>query len=237
MRSRITLLLLLATDLAGTWWLHTTGAQPWARVSASVAPEVAVVGALRLGALVLGWWLAVSTLLYLVAWVSRLRPLVAMAGRVTLPAARRLVEGALAASLTLGTVSPSLAAPPVPPPAAEHVEPDLPDPAPPTGPHPGDAGHVPPWLPRPDAAVRPGVGATPSRERAAPPTVPAPRTHVVQPGEHLWAIAARAARGAPPDGVARYWRRLVMANHDRIRSGNPDLIYPGEVIQLPPTGS
>ncbi|MDX1659872.1 MAG: LysM peptidoglycan-binding domain-containing protein [Nitriliruptorales bacterium] len=237
MRSRITLLLLLAADLAGTWWLHAAGDQPWARLSASVAPEVAVVGGLRLVALVLGWWVAASTLLYLVAWLGRIRPLVAVAGRVTLPVARRLVEGALAASLTFSTISPAMAAPPIPPPASERVEADLPDRAPPAELHPPGTGDAPAWLPRPDAAVEPRATAPPDRERAAPSTAPAPRTHVVQPGEHLWAIAAHAVRGAPPEEIGRYWRRLVRANGDRIRSGDPDLIYPGEVVHLPPTGS
>lgn len=33
--------------------------------------------------------------------------------------------------------------------------------------------------------------------------------------------------------VSTYWRNLVAANLAEIRSGNADLIYPGEVVALP----
>jgi nucleoid-associated protein YgaU len=33
--------------------------------------------------------------------------------------------------------------------------------------------------------------------------------------------------------VAPYWVSVVEANRNSIRSGNPDLIYPGEVVLLP----
>ncbi len=57
-------------------------------------------------------------------------------------------------------------------------------------------------------------------------------------GDHLWAIAGKRlteVRGQTPDEGehARYWVRLVDANRGRIRSGDPDLIFPGEVIELP----
>jgi nucleoid-associated protein YgaU len=41
--------------------------------------------------------------------------------------------------------------------------------------------------------------------------------------------------GAPTNReVAEYWHRVIEANRDRLRSGDPDLIYPGEEIILPP---
>jgi nucleoid-associated protein YgaU len=57
-------------------------------------------------------------------------------------------------------------------------------------------------------------------------------------GDHLWAIAGRRlteVRGQAPDEGehAGYWVRLVDANRGRLRSGDPDLIFPGEVIELP----
>jgi hypothetical protein len=82
--------------------------------------------------------------------------------------------------------------------------------------------------------------------RAGPRTVPLPRPerpaprgpiHVVAPGENLWQIARAtlASRGSPPSNeqVASYWRATVALNRATLRSGNPNLIYPGEAIELP----
>jgi hypothetical protein len=33
--------------------------------------------------------------------------------------------------------------------------------------------------------------------------------------------------------VAAYWVRVLVANRGRLRSGNPDLIYPREYVRLP----
>ena len=67
-------------------------------------------------------------------------------------------------------------------------------------------------------------------------------SYTVVAGDHLWAIAERSLTemsGLHPDQVdlARYWVRVVDANRGRIRSGDPDLIFPGEVIQLPDVDS
>jgi len=35
--------------------------------------------------------------------------------------------------------------------------------------------------------------------------------------------------------VAEYWAKVVQANRHGLRSGDPDLIYPDERIELPPT--
>ena len=34
--------------------------------------------------------------------------------------------------------------------------------------------------------------------------------------------------------IARYWRTVCDANRDTLRSGNVDLVYPGEIVTLPP---
>jgi nucleoid-associated protein YgaU len=81
---------------------------------------------------------------------------------------------------------------------------------------------------------------------AAAPSEPAPETraqasHVVVEGDNLWTIAqdhlakARSSADEPTlREVTAYWLRVVEANRDRLRSGDPDLIYPGERIVLPP---
>lgn len=74
---------------------------------------------------------------------------------------------------------------------------------------------------------------TPSRR--TPRTVdsrpdPAPRDHVVRPGDSLWSIA-EAAPGATED-VEERWREIWAANRDVI-GDDPDLILPGQRLHLP----
>jgi nucleoid-associated protein YgaU len=66
-----------------------------------------------------------------------------------------------------------------------------------------------------------------------------PNRHVVQRGDNLWLIArhtlAAHSRDAPSnDAMARYWHTLIDANRSTLRSGDPSLIYPGEIVALPP---
>ncbi len=65
----------------------------------------------------------------------------------------------------------------------------------------------------------------------ASPSAPA-ATHVVAPGDNFWRIAETHV-GENGD-VGSYWRELIAANRERLRSGDPDLIFPGEVFVLPP---
>jgi len=63
--------------------------------------------------------------------------------------------------------------------------------------------------------------------------------HRVAPGDNLWAIAAARLTthfGRPPTEpeIARYWAIVVDVNRSRVRSGDPDLIFPGELVALPP---
>jgi nucleoid-associated protein YgaU len=79
------------------------------------------------------------------------------------------------------------------------------------------------------------------------PAEPAPETreqvsHVVVEGDNLWTIAGDHLAEARSGGagelttreVAAYWLRVIEANAGNLRSGDPDLIYPGETIVLPP---
>jgi uncharacterized membrane protein YgcG len=66
--------------------------------------------------------------------------------------------------------------------------------------------------------------------------------HRVVAGDNLWMIARdhlsrkRSGGSGKPTNheVAAYWIKVVEANRDRLRSGDPDLIYPEEQITLPP---
>ena len=61
-------------------------------------------------------------------------------------------------------------------------------------------------------------------------------------GQTLWTIArdslAKASGGGSGEPtnreVTEYWAKVVEANQGRLESGDPDLIYPGEEIILPP---
>jgi hypothetical protein len=98
---------------------------------------------------------------------------------------------------------------------------------------------VPPTAPPPLAPIVPAVPPAPP---APPPAPAAGATHTVTGGEHLWSIAAARVAGATgkppvdlsPADIAPYWLRVVELNRHRLRSGNPNLVYPGEVVELPP---
>jgi hypothetical protein len=90
------------------------------------------------------------------------------------------------------------------------------------------------------------VPATPAPATPAPappaPVVPAPselaQHVVVRAGDSLWLIARASLTrisGSRPDDtdVARYWRAVIAANRSTLRSGDPGLIFPGEIVALP----
>ncbi len=65
---------------------------------------------------------------------------------------------------------------------------------------------------------------------------------VVAPGDNLWLIARASltdARGGRPRDadVARYWHALIAQNRSTLRSGDPSLIFPGEIVTLPPAST
>ncbi len=70
--------------------------------------------------------------------------------------------------------------------------------------------------------------------RAATELLPA--AHTVQPGDSLWRIARDLLTqdGIAPTGadISNFWRSMYDMNRDVI-GDNPDLIHPGQVLQLP----
>jgi DNA-binding SARP family transcriptional activator/nucleoid-associated protein YgaU len=69
-----------------------------------------------------------------------------------------------------------------------------------------------------------------------------PSEVVIEPGDNIWHLAearldSDLGREPSDDEVAPYWREVVAANDDRlVQPGNPDLVVPGQVLVLPPTG-
>ena len=63
--------------------------------------------------------------------------------------------------------------------------------------------------------------------------------HVVRTGDNLWSIArteiVRTTGDAHPSDavIAAYWQRVIALNRATLRSGNPSLIFPGEIVALP----
>jgi hypothetical protein len=97
-----------------------------------------------------------------------------------------------------------------------------------------------PATPPPIAPSAPAVArAIPAPAPTLAPNPSAPRLHVVVAGDNLWRIAAAEVQrvsgvARPSDAAtATYWRALIAANVSTLRSGDPSLIYPGEVVTLP----
>lgn len=229
--------------LAGVDGLGGPGGDPtgWLRSS---SPEEVVAGTIRLVALGCSWWLLASTVLYLVAVAAGRVMLARTLCRLVLPAIRRRVDRALAVSMmataTLGGGVSGVAAAGEPPPTTSAtlevrdgraVE-ALPTPAPP--PPTTLPPSPPPTTTGPPASVSPPPAPLPAPDPPPAPVEAAPAVHVVAAGESLWTIAA--VRVAPGADVAPYWARMVEANRATLRSGNPNLIYPGEVVELPSPG-
>lgn len=175
-------------------------------------PADAVVAVLRLVALTASGWLLASTLVYTATGMLRRRS--ALLGRLTLPLVRRVADRAVALVLvTSGMGGTALAATELVPPGAHSV---TGEPAPAPAPAPGG-----------DVAT-----STQGWQRA----------WVVAEGQHLWGIARALLEEerpseAPTDReVHARWIALLEANADGFVSGDPDLIHPGEVLDVPGCG-
>ncbi len=236
--------------VAGAAVLHRLGSVPAYRVDWShfgdwlaTSPfESALVALLRSAGLLLAYWLIGTTATYLIARALGWVRLANSIGWLTLPAVRRASDRVVAGTLALSTLAaPGVASTkaldhgdsstPVPDPYFSWVEPASP-------------GEI--KAPTEDVVVVPAEEAT--AIPVDPPVYPDPDIVivadaslevVVRPGDNLWDLAARRiqtalGREVADTEVAPYWVEVIHANQQRIRSGDPDLIHPGEVILLPP---
>ena len=210
---------LLACEVAIIRVLPALGSLPPDAMSATslrrwleMAPIEAVMGTIVWAMAVLAaWWLLASTVAYLAASAARWRPGADWLGRVTAGPIRRMVNGACAIAVVSSVVVGS-------------------GPASADGQRRGP-GVEQPYTPTPAGDVYP----TPPPAAAATAT-----TYIVRPGDNFWRLAQRRittdATSADVGTVRSYWVRLVDANRSRIRSGDPNLIYPGEVLEHPAIG-
>lgn len=99
---------------------------------------------------------------------------------------------------------------------------------------------TPPIVTTPDPAVSvDGKQVVRPNDTPAPAVDTSSTSYTVVSGDNFWAIAkahveSNLGREASNTEVANYWVKLIDANRSSIRSGDPDLIFPGEVFTLPP---
>jgi len=196
----------------------------WLRVT---PPADAVIAVLRWVALVGAWWLLAGTLLYLVAAATRVPAAVRAVRWAALPPVRRVVDAAFVVTVVGGAVLAPVSAHAIPSATGSPRTTLVRD---------GRAGDL-TSLP-PQAAPAPPVPPAPT----APVTVIAAEVQVtVAPGDDLWELSAHrvaAVRGRSRDEVADaeiapYWLTVCERNRGTLASGDPNVLFPGEVVTLP----
>lgn len=227
----LALLTLSTTVAVVAWLLLSSGWHGWVGLrhqpAVAWAPDDLLGVLARLGTGVLLGWLALTTVLALVAAMpsalgdraARLTPALVRSVVAAAVSGSIAVSSAAAASATSGPGSPPR------PTASTSVSPalsHLPDP----GWTPG-----PPPTPPPAPATRPGDVSLVSS--AGTPGATAEEQVAVRRGDTLWAIAARhLGPAADPAEIAREWPRWYAANRALI-GADPDLLQPGQLLTPP----
>jgi nucleoid-associated protein YgaU len=245
----VTLVGVVAFEVAAVVILHRVGSSggmaiEWAHLQRwlEVTPaEDAVVALVRLMALGVAYWLAATTGLYVLAKLAGLPLLIRGVGWATLPTVRRVVDGLMATSIVAVSAVSGTAtaiaqeAPPATVGAESHAYTPVPA-------DDGAPSHTPsPAGDRVEPTTTTLISDQPAPADAPPSPVTAPTTYVVAAGDNLWRIAERHLAGVMsrpveelrPAEVHAYWLRVIDANVDELKSGDPDLIFPGEVLTLP----
>lgn len=239
-RSTTALLAWIAALAMGIAAFHALGghmmpAPPWQPDAflgwlGATDPLLATMSLLRLLVLALSWYLVGVTAVGAVARLAGAVRLVRLADALTVPALRRLLQSALGVGLATAMVAAATPAraQPLPLQLLEGVAAEPADTA--------DAGASGPF-PVPATNVPAPVVADATFDGAAPPST---GQHTVVAGESFWRIAAEkvtqaSGRPAGDAEVAVYWRRLIEQNRSRLADpGNPDLLFPGQRLDLPP---
>jgi hypothetical protein len=231
----------LGASIAG---LHRIG--DWFPMDLILQPgglmEPALAAGLRLTGLLVAYWLAGSTTLYLIGRAARVPAAIRSVRWATIGPVRHLIDrtlsGALVATIALPVSVGAMTDPGyVPVPAGDHApsapvvaaEEDVPDPR---SDAPGTSSLPPPPV-TPPLPTESGTTNPP-----APGVAGVAGEIVVRPGDHMWSLAAERlasvrGRNVSDSETALYWLELIAVNLSRIRSGDPDLIFPGETLILP----
>lgn len=240
MRRRLGLVIVLSALVAATYLLHRLEPTFPASALGEGSLEVALGSAARLLGLAIAYWLLASTVLYSLASLARLPRALRAISPLTWRPLRRLIDGGLASTVAIAMALPAPAT----------VVP---------GYVPVPASDPPTETTSTTLSIESTIG-TPTTAVISPPvdilylpiepvTVPVPVSAadrgtaesehvVVMPGDNMWLLAERRlgemlGRQAADHEVAPYWLAVIGANRDRVRSGDPDLIFPGEVLVLP----
>ncbi len=239
-RAALATLLALAVEAAAVVGLGALGARrefavpfahvdDWLRVT---PPADALAAVLRWVALLGAGWLCLGTVLYVFAAATRLPGAVRAVRWAALPQVRRAVDTAFAVTVVAGAAFAPAAA-------------SAADAPPTTAVRDGRSGGLAslPAAPGPEPTPAPPQPA-PAEARPAPlPEPPRAATVVViAPGDNLWEVAARQlatttgrSRADVGDAeIAPAWVALCDRNRATLASGDPNLVYPGEVVVLPP---
>jgi len=247
-RARIGLVAGCGTLVALLVGLHRIGTTPGMQIDwadpvgwiSRASVEDTLLALLRTIGLAAGYWILAGTACYALLRHRVSPPHLSRA--LIPPVVRRLVDRALAASVAISILTtplgPAMAAASVPEPTVAVYDINR------------DGIPVPHITPRQSGAdVVDGVAGDPIPTIGTVPVAAPGRTdaavaaaatnYTVVAGDNLWAIAAHRLRESVGTQhstavIARYWRRLVAANAGTLRSGDPNLIYPGEVVLLPP---
>ncbi|GBD84357.1 lysM domain/BON superfamily protein [bacterium BMS3Abin02] len=227
MKRIVQLVALVLTEATAIIALVSIGRAPFMKIDLRAADPIdSLMALLRVVALGAVLWLAASTVAYLAAGARRAR----LPRWFTIPFVRRVVDRAIAVAIVFGAVAqPALATAP-----AVIVTVDPSGMVLPPGVSAGSAG-----LGRSPIMV-PDVSGTMTPAPTAPATSLSTATTsvTVQVGDNLWKIARRHLQSFGEDPanrrLATYWAKVVDVNRSVLRSGNPDLIYPGETVLLPP---
>ncbi len=221
---------------------------------ALIEPEEALLGALWIAAVATALWFTLSLLLVQFANRSGSRLLHRLSEQVAMPLARRLAQGSLALGLVaLPACGSSTAGRPEMVLVQSGVSTTISSQyfevtAPVTYQSPTSgveliSTSVPASLTdsladsladSPTEAQVPSAPETPTQSTASTEAGP----HIVSVGENLWSIAkaqlTKNTDTTPTNAeIGPYWARLVEQNRGSLSSGNANLIYPGEMIQIP----
>jgi hypothetical protein len=264
-RSGAVVAALCGFEAAAIAFLHRLGEISWMTIPwgslrswLGIAPiEDVVAAGLRSIALVVAYWIAASTAAYATARISRVPRLIRATAWATLPPVRRAIDRAVAVTVTAAAlaspIAPAVAGEiPSPPERIVYqisdggvptpINPPVVDPTVILPPGVGGAGYTP--QPAGNPTVGDGAAAIDTGGERHEAGVPRGTVvHEVVTGDNLWTISAGHLRTLLPDlepttaEIAAYWRRVIETNSLTLRSGNPNLIFPGEQIVMPDSGS
>ena len=206
-------------------------------IAQPVAVALALVRFVALAAALYGVALATATL---AAIVSRRHDLERLATSMAPPMLRRAIIGLIGLGL-LSSAATTPTSGPTPPAAAEAAAAPAAAPAlAPTGAETPTAPTTvaPPTPPQPAGPTTPPPA--PTIDAAPVPAAALPSMWVIEPGDHLWGVAASTiarhlGRQPRPSEVDDYWLEVIALNEGSlIDPANPDLVFAGQVIELPP---